>query len=224
MKQTLINRYMAGATTHGEEVRLRQLLADIPSLERTPQEQALLDVLSLPATEEEEDIFAVDYADEYNKVAHPRRLIRPWPWLAAACVVGIVAVLLTPPEVDVQPQEQSPLAQQDPVADTHIAVPPATPSEEPHPHLAQSEQKTVQKTRRSRPTTVQPAAIARQTDDEVPPTPEDMDEERQIREIMRRQAEHLQAIEQEMNQVDIRSEILLRGKRMRHTYAVLEDE
>lgn len=98
MKQTLTDRYMAGETTCSEERQLRQLLADIPVQERTPEEQAMLDMLSLPTSEDEADIFAVDFSDEYNKVASPRRrLVRFWPLAAAACMAGIVALLQPPP-------------------------------------------------------------------------------------------------------------------------------
>lgn len=98
MKQTLIDRYLAGETTASEERTLQRLLQESPREQLTPDERTILDLLSYTDTEaDEEDIFAIDLTEEYDRVAKPQRSIRMWPWVAAACLAGIALVLLTPP-------------------------------------------------------------------------------------------------------------------------------
>ncbi len=98
MKQTLINRYLAGETTISEERELKQLLLDIPAAQHSKAERSILELLSFSESEEvEEDIFAVDYTEEYDKHVRPSRPIRLWPWLAAACVAALLIVFLAPP-------------------------------------------------------------------------------------------------------------------------------
>lgn len=101
MKQTLINKYLAGETTISEERELRGLLLDTPDAQRSKAERSILELLSYSESEEvEEDIFVVDYTDEYDKHVRPLRTIRLWPWLAAACVAALLVVFLAPPRED----------------------------------------------------------------------------------------------------------------------------
>lgn len=103
MKQTLINRYLAGETNISEERELKQLLLDTPDTQRSKAERSILELLSYSESEEmEEDIFAVDYTEEYDKYVRPSRTIRLWPWLAAACVAALLVVFLAPPREDVK--------------------------------------------------------------------------------------------------------------------------
>lgn len=103
MKQTLINKYLAGETTISEERELRGLLLDTPDAQRSKAERSILELLSYSESEEmEEDIFAVDYTDEYDKHVRPSRTIRLWPWLAAACVAALLVVFLAPPREETQ--------------------------------------------------------------------------------------------------------------------------
>lgn len=99
MKQTLINKYLAGETSISEERELRQLLLDTPDAQRSKSERSILELLSYSGNEDmEEDIFAVDYTEEYDKHVRPSRTIRLWPWLVAACVAGLFMIVLTPPK------------------------------------------------------------------------------------------------------------------------------
>ena len=103
MKQTLINRYLAGETTISEERELKQLLLDTPTAQQSKAERSILELLSYSDSEEtEEDIFAVDYTEEYDKHVRPSRTIRLWPWLAAACVAALLVVFLAPPREETQ--------------------------------------------------------------------------------------------------------------------------
>ena len=98
MKQTLINKYLAGETNISEERELKQLLLDTPVAQRSKAERSILELLSYSESEEmEEDIFAVDYTEEYDKQVRPSRTIRLWPWLAAACIAALLVVFLAPP-------------------------------------------------------------------------------------------------------------------------------
>lgn len=104
MKQTLINKYLAGETTVMEERELKRLLLDIPLTQLTKTERSILDLLSYTDDEEvEEDIFTVDYSEEYDKVVQSKRQshsIKLWPWVAAACVAAMLIVFLGPPRED----------------------------------------------------------------------------------------------------------------------------
>lgn len=103
MKQTLINKYLAGETNISEERELKQLLLDIPTAQQSKAERSILELLSYSESEEmEEDIFAVDYTEEYDKQVRPSRTIRLWPWLAAACIAALLVVFLAPPREDVK--------------------------------------------------------------------------------------------------------------------------
>lgn len=98
MKQTLIHKYLAGETTASEERELKSMLQDLSELTR--EESSVLQLLQYSIEDDEEDIFAVDYTEEYEKVAHPRKTLRLWPFVAAACVAGALIFFLAPPKVD----------------------------------------------------------------------------------------------------------------------------
>ena len=99
MRHTLLNKYLAGETTATEEQELRRLLLSMSQSQLTEEERTVLDLLSYAGEEtDEEDIFAVDYTQEYNKVVRPRHTIRLWPYVAAACIAGAMFIFLTPPK------------------------------------------------------------------------------------------------------------------------------
>lgn len=99
MRHTLLNKYLAGETTATEEQELRRLLLSMSQSQLTEDERTVLDLLSYAGEEtDEEDIFAVDYTEEYDKVVRPHRTIRLWPYVAAACITGAMFIFLTPPK------------------------------------------------------------------------------------------------------------------------------
>ncbi len=99
MRHTLLNKYLAGETTAVEEKELRRLLLSMSQSQLTEDERTVLDLLSYAGEEtDKEDIFAVDYTEEYDKVVRPRRTIRLWPYVAAACIAGAMFIFLTPPK------------------------------------------------------------------------------------------------------------------------------
>lgn len=90
---------MAGETTVSEERELRRLLLGAPPSQLNEEERTVLELLSYAEAEtDEEDIFAIDLSEEYDKVVRPKRSIRLWPYVAAACVAGALFLFLTPPK------------------------------------------------------------------------------------------------------------------------------
>ena len=107
MRHTLLNKYLAGETTAAEEQELRRLLLSMSQSQLTEEEQTVLELLSYTREEtDEEDIFAVDYTEEYDKVVRPRHTIRLWPYVAAACIAGAMFIFLTPPKEESPEQEE----------------------------------------------------------------------------------------------------------------------
>ncbi|MBR1498212.1 MAG: hypothetical protein IJ615_01050 [Bacteroidaceae bacterium] len=61
---------------------------------------------------EDIDIFEADLTEEFERLAAPpRRTVRLWPLVAAACAAGIVAVLLMPPKAPSPEEEGSSAAE-----------------------------------------------------------------------------------------------------------------
>ena len=94
MKQTLIDKYLNGDTSLEEEQMLRHLLQDIPSAQRTDEEDALLLMLSAtPTMTGEEDIFATDETEEYDRIVHQRKRRAMWKYTGIAAAIALVATL-----------------------------------------------------------------------------------------------------------------------------------
>jgi hypothetical protein len=95
MEQSLIEKYLAGETSVQENQLLRQQLQAKSADIRTNEEEALLIMLTGSHQEEDnsEDIFAVDYSCEYDKVVH-RNKVRKMTKLASAitAIAACVAI------------------------------------------------------------------------------------------------------------------------------------
>lgn len=100
---------MKGESSASEERKLLDLLLETPQEQLAQDERTILELLSYSEQEEDdaEDIFAVDYTDEYDKVAKPTRTIRMWHWAAAACVAGVLIMFLMPPKTSTEVVEDT---------------------------------------------------------------------------------------------------------------------
>ena len=66
MEQSLIDKYLAGENTPKEAQQLKLLLEAKPGEARSPEEQALLLMLTGIGKQSDDDIFSTDYSDEYE--------------------------------------------------------------------------------------------------------------------------------------------------------------
>lgn len=91
---------MKGESSTIEERKLLDLLLETPQDQLSQDERVILELQSYAEQEEdEEDIFTVDYTDEYDKVVKPARTIPMWHWVAAAArVAGVLTMFLMPPK------------------------------------------------------------------------------------------------------------------------------
>ena len=96
MKQTLINKYMAGTATVHEEQELRQVLMSVPREELSADEKVMLQLLC-SHTPMEEDVFDADYSEEYERIVgsslqtSPRRgFVKWWKYASVAAAIALV--------------------------------------------------------------------------------------------------------------------------------------
>lgn len=145
MVHTLLNKYMAGETTANEERELKRLLLGVPPSQLSEEERSILELLSYAEAEtDEEDIFAIDLSEEYDKVVRPKRSVRLWPYVAAACVAGALFLFLTPPKDEAGQQKvELPIATVLP--DTTATELLADAAPETAPQLATTEEMTNEK-------------------------------------------------------------------------------
>jgi hypothetical protein len=76
MEQSLIDKYLAGENTPKEAQQLKLLLEAKPGEARSPEEQALLLMLTGIGKQSDDDIFSTDYSDEYEDVVRKNRKYR----------------------------------------------------------------------------------------------------------------------------------------------------
>ena len=95
--EILIKKYLNGETTAEEE----RMLALEVSREDAPEDWKIIAGM-LGELTIDEALFDQMMAERRQKP----RIIRLWPWLAAACVAALLIVFLGPPREDVSPQPQ----------------------------------------------------------------------------------------------------------------------
>lgn len=212
MKQTLLNKYMKGESSAIEERKLLDLLLDTPQNQLSQDERAVLELLSYSEQEEdEEDIFAVDYTEEYDKAVKPARTIRVWQWAAAACVAGVLTMFLMPPKtVNEMVEDTQIVAKAEPqVTNTTTASQQA--EETPKAEFASE---TVASQKQSKATSVAVAVVPRPTEEsEQEEEPVQMSEETRMELLMA----CLSPEEQMPREIDTEEEIRqmrMRGERM----------
>jgi hypothetical protein len=96
MKQTLINKYMAGTATVHEEQELRQVLMSVPREELSADEKVMLQLLC-SHTPMEEDVFDADYSEEYERIvgsslqtSSKRGFGKWWKYASVAAAIALV--------------------------------------------------------------------------------------------------------------------------------------
>ena len=135
---------------------------------------------------------------------HPRRIVKMWPWLAAACVVGFIMMLLMPPKSATDGEQ--------PVAKVETTKPAETKQAEPAPEPATVCTETPKQPKlhkRNRPLCVQeePVEMSEETRLQLllaslnkdEPQMEDIDTEEEIRQ-MRMRGERLISMYEENDQ------------------------
>lgn len=211
MKQTLLNKYMKGESTASEERKLLDLLLETPQEQLAQDERTILKLLSYSEQEEdEEDIFAVDYTEEYDKVAKPTRTIRMWPWAAAACVAGVLIMFLMPPKTNDEVVEDTQIVAkvEPPVTNTTARLQPKETPED------KDVIETVVVQKQSKATSVTATVVSQPTEEAEPDEePVQMSEETRMELLMT----YLSPEEQMPMEIDQEEEIRqmrIRGERM----------
>lgn len=203
---------MKGESTASEERKLLDLLLETPQEQLAQDERTILELLSYSEQEEDdaEDIFAVDYTDEYDKVVKPTRTIRMWSWAAAACVAGVLIMFLMPPKTNVEVVEDTQIIAkvEPPVTNTTARLQPKETPED------KDVIETVVVQKQSKATSVTATAVSQPTEEaEHDEEPVQMSEETRMELLMT----YLSPEEQMPMEIDQEEEIRqmrIRGERM----------
>lgn len=114
LRQQLTERYLNADTTTEEEVALADFYRQ--SHEVLSAEEEIVRQLVLASTQfNSEFTLSDEKVEEFDRImaSHPtkKRRIVLWPWLAAACVAAILAIILAPPRSGGDSHATSPTAQ-----------------------------------------------------------------------------------------------------------------
>ncbi len=114
MRQQLTERYLNADTTTEEEAALANFYRQ--SHEVLSAEEEIVRQLVLASTQfNSEFTLSDEKVEEFDRImaSHPtkKRRIVLWPWLAAACVAAILAIILAPPRSGGDSHATSPTAQ-----------------------------------------------------------------------------------------------------------------
>lgn len=95
MKKSLIDKYLNGETSHTEERDLLHRLRATPPTSLIGEERAILTMLSYRDTAQEEDIFEIDLAEEYDCIVRRRKRLTWMKYTGIAASVAIIAIVGT---------------------------------------------------------------------------------------------------------------------------------
>ena len=116
LRQQLIERYLDAETTPEEELAL----ADFYRQSHEPlsaDEEAVRQLVLVTARLDDGFTLSDEKVEEFDRIMvntpQKKRRIVLWPWLAAACVVAIVAIILAPPKGADEDTSEQPTAQTD---------------------------------------------------------------------------------------------------------------
>ena len=136
---------------------------------------------------------------------HPRRIVKMWPWLAAACVVGFMFLLLMPPKSATDGEQ--------PVAKVETTKPAETKQAEPAPEPATVKVETPQQPKAQKPR----RKVSRAKQPEPQEEPVEMSEETRLQLLLA----SLNKDEPQMEDIDTEEEIRqirMRGERLISMY------
>ena len=135
--ELLIQKYLNGETTAEEE----RLLALEVSREDAPEDWKIIAGM-LGELTVDEALFDQEMAKRRQKP----RIMKLWPWVAAACVAALLIVFLAPPKEDFV--TQTPVAKVEVKPQTKVAEAEATETMEKEPILAAPESQQISKAKR----------------------------------------------------------------------------
>ena len=136
---------------------------------------------------------------------HPRRIVKMWPWLAAACVVGFMFLLLMPPKSATDGEQ--------PVAKVETTKPAETKQAEPAPEPATVKVETPQQPKAQKPR----RKVSRAKQPEPQEEPVEMSEETRLQLLLA----SLNKDEPQMEDINTEEEIRqmrIRGERLISMY------
>lgn len=113
LRQQLTERYLNADTTTEEEVALADFYRQSHEV-LSAEEEIVRQLVLAPPLSNSEFTLSDEKVEEFDRImaSHPtkKRRIVLWPWLAAACVAAILAIILAPPRSGGDSHATSPTA------------------------------------------------------------------------------------------------------------------
>ena len=141
---------------------------------------------------------------------HPRRIVKMWPWLAAACVVGFIMMLLMPPKSATDGEQ--------PVAKVETTKAAETKQAEPAPEPATVKVETPQQPKAQKPR----RKVSRAKQPEPQEEPVEMSEETRMELLLASLNEDEPRMEDISTEEEIR-QMRMRGERLVNIYKAIDN-
>ena len=104
VRQELIQRYLAAETSVEEELMLADFYQQNPNENLSVEEEQVRQLILATSHLADDFTLSVEKEEEFDRImaaaAHKPKRITLWPWLAAACMAGIMVIFLTPPKTE----------------------------------------------------------------------------------------------------------------------------
>jgi hypothetical protein len=132
VRQELILRYLAAETSVEEELMLADFYQQTPNENLSEEEEQVRQLVLATSRLADDFTLSAEKEEEFDHImtaaARKPKRIALWPWLAAACLAGIMVIFLTPPKTE----DNQVLAE-------HPTIQAQKPSEEMQPQTKQTE-------------------------------------------------------------------------------------
>ena len=133
VRQELIQRYLAAETSVEEELMLADFYQQNPNENLSVEEEQVRQLILATSHLADDFTLSVEKEEEFDRImaaaARKPKRITLWPWLAAACLAGIMVIFLTPPKTE-----------KNQVLAEHPTIQAQKPSEETKPQTKQTEE------------------------------------------------------------------------------------